>query len=159
MHFHKSKPVEYDFGGSRARMLVSGKHTAGSYCMIEIFSPAGRATPTHRHQHEDETIHMLEGALDVNIEGTVHTVRAGETLILQRGTAHQLINQGEQTARYLVICAPAGFDEFVESCSEVIDAPADLAPPSDAAKERMRAAAPRFGITLMPPQSAPVKAA
>lgn len=127
--------------------------------MIEISSPAGRATPTHRHQHDDETIHVLEGALDVKIEGTLHTVHAGETVVLQRGTAHQLINQTDKMARYLVICVPAGFDEFVESCSEVLTSPTDLPPPSDAAKDKMRAAAPRFGITLMPPQSAPANAA
>lgn len=153
MSFQNIKPVDYDFGGSHARLLVSGKQSAGSYCMIEIFSPAGRATPTHRHQHEDETIHMLEGELDVNIEGTTHTFRAGETLYLQRGTAHQLINRSDATARYLVICAPAGFDEFVEICADVLAAPYETAPPSDASKQKMRDAAPRFGITLLPPQN------
>ncbi|NYH13083.1 glyoxylate utilization-related uncharacterized protein [Paraburkholderia bryophila] len=96
---------------------------------------------------------MLEGELDVNIEGTTHTFRAGETLYLQRGTAHQLINRSDATARYLVICAPAGFDEFVEICADLLAAPYETAPPSDASKQKMRDAAPRFGITLLPPQN------
>lgn len=159
MPFQNIKPVDYDFGGSHTRLLVSGKHSAGSYCMIEIFSPAGRATPTHRHRNEDETIHMLEGELDVNIEGTTHTLRAGETVYLQRGTAHQLINRSAATARYLVICAPAGFDEFVETCADVLAAPYETAPPGDASKQRMRDAAPRVGITLLPPQTVALKPA
>jgi quercetin dioxygenase-like cupin family protein len=154
MRFQNIQPVEYDFGGSRARMLVSGKQSAGSYCMLEIFSPAGRATPNHKHQHEDETIHILDGELSVDIEGTLHTLFTGETLHLRRGTAHQLINRSDRTARYLLICAPAGFDEFVETCADPLSAPFAPAPPSVEAKERMREAAPRFGLTLLAPSSA-----
>jgi quercetin dioxygenase-like cupin family protein len=153
MRFQNIQPVDYDFGGSHARTLVSGKHSAGSYCMMEIYSSAGRATPNHKHQHEDETIHILDGELSVDIEGTLQTLRAGETLYLQRGTAHQLINHSDQTVRYLVICAPAGFDEFVETCADPLSAPFASAPPSVDAKERMRAAAPKFGITLLPPSA------
>lgn len=159
MIFQNSKPVDYDFGGSRARTLVSGKQSAGSYCMIEISSPAGRASPTHKHQHEDESIHVLEGELDIDMEGVIHTVRAGETVLLQRGTAHRLINRSDRTSRYLVICTPSGFEEFVETCAEALSGPSDPAPPSDAAKDRMRAAAPQFGITLLPPQGASTKSA
>ena len=151
MRFQNIPAVDYDFGGSHARMLVSGKQSAGSYCMLEITSPAGRATPNHKHEHEEETIHVLDGELSVNIEGRVHTLGTGETLLLQRGTAHQLINQSNRSARYLVICAPAGFDDFVETCAEPLFAPFELPAPSAAAKERMRAAAQKFGITLLPP--------
>jgi quercetin dioxygenase-like cupin family protein len=151
MYAKNTLPVEYDFGGSRARILISGAQSAGSYCMIEIFSPAGRATPMHRHQHEDETIHVIDGELDVDIEGTRLTLFAGETVLLQRGTAHQLINRSERTAHYLAICAPAGFDKFVETVSEVMTPPFESEPPTSAAKQRMIDAAPHFGLTLLPP--------
>jgi quercetin dioxygenase-like cupin family protein len=144
-------PTEYDFGGSRAKLLVSGEHSDGAYCMLEFFSPAGRATPTHRHQHEDETVLMLNGELDVNIEGTPHRLRPGDAVLLRRGTTHQLVNRSDHTAHYLVICAPAGFDRFVDACADVLSGPLDPQPPSEAAKARMRAAAPQFGITLLPP--------
>ena len=154
MRFQKIQPADLDFGGSHARLLVSGGQSEGSYCMLEISSPAGRATPNHKHQHEDETIHILDGELSVDIEGTLHTLRTGETLLLQRGTAHQLINRSDRTVRYLVICAPAGFDQFVETCAEPLSAPFEAAPPSVELKEKMRAAAPRFGITLLAPSTA-----
>lgn len=154
MRFQNIQPVDLDFGGSHARLLVSGVQSEGSYCMLEISSPAGRATPNHKHQHEDETIHILEGELSVDIEGALHTLRTGETLLLQRGTAHQLINRSDRAVRYLVICAPAGFDQFVEACAKPLSAPFEAAPPSAELKEKMSAAAPRFGITLLPPNTA-----
>ncbi|CAM2156522.1 Cupin domain-containing protein [Pararobbsia alpina] len=151
MFVKTTQPTEYDFGGSRTRMLISGAQSGGAYCMLEIFSPAGRATPRHRHQNEDETIHMIDGVLGVEIEGTLHTLVAGDTVLLKRGTAHQLINRGDSTAHYLVVCTPGGFDGFVEAVSDTMTQPIEPEPPTQAAKQRMIEAAPRFGLTLLPP--------
>jgi uncharacterized cupin superfamily protein len=151
------KPVEYDFGGSRTRLLVSGEHTEGAYCMLEIFAPAGRATPMHRHEREDETLFMLDGELEVMVDGTPHRLLSGSTIVLPRGTQHQFINRTEQTAHYLLICTPAGFERFVDACTDAHTEPVTPQAPSDADKARMRAAAADFGITLIPPPAAPVR--
>lgn len=145
------KPVEYPFGGSRARPLISGEHTGDAYCMLEIVSSGNRATPMHRHQHEDETLFMLDGELEVIVEGTPHRVLPGHTLVLPRGTTHQIINRTEHTARYLAICTPAGFDRFVAACADAQPGPVEASLPTEADKARMRAAATQFGITLIPP--------
>jgi quercetin dioxygenase-like cupin family protein len=149
-----NQPVEYNFGGSRARLLVSGEDTDGAYCMLELYSPGGRTTPMHRHQHDDETLFMLDGELDVIIDGTTQRVRAGSTLMLPRGTGHQIVNRSAQTAHYLVICAPAGFDRFVKACAEGLPVSAEPDLPTDEDKARMRAAAIKFGITLIAPPAA-----
>lgn len=147
-------PIEYDFGGSRTRLLVSGERTGGAYCMFEIFAPAGRATPMHRHTSEDETLLMIDGELDVMVDGTHNRLRPGSTIVLPRGTEHQFINPTQQTVRYLLICTPAGFDGFVDACADANTTPVEPKPPTDADKVRMRAAAARFGITLIPPPAA-----
>ncbi|WP_250467831.1 cupin domain-containing protein [Caballeronia sp. GAFFF2] len=151
MFMLNDNPVEYDFGGSRARLLVSGNHTDDAYCMLEMFSPAGRATPMHRHENEEETLLMLEGELDAIVDGTRHRLLAGSTAVLPRGSRHQLINSGAQTARYLVICTPAGFDRFVDACADAQSGQVVPHDPTDADKARMREAASRFGITLYAP--------
>jgi uncharacterized cupin superfamily protein len=151
MFVKTTQPVEYDFGGSRTRMLMTTAQSNASYCMLEIFSPAGRATPRHRHQNEDETIYMIDGVLDVEIEGTLHTLQAGDTVLLQRGTAHQLFNRSDSTAHYLVVCTPGGFDGFVEAVSETMTQSIDPLPPTESTKQRMIHAAPQFGLTLLPP--------
>ncbi|WP_162600670.1 cupin domain-containing protein [Paraburkholderia sp. C35] len=148
------KPVEYDFGGSRTRLLVSGDQTGNAYCMLELFSPAGRASPMHRHQHEDETLHMLDGELEVIVDGAPQCLRPGSMLVLPRGTEHQIINRTGQTAHYLVICTPAGFERFVDTCADAQTGPVEARIPTDADKVRMRDAATQFGITLLPPRTA-----
>ncbi|AJK46697.1 cupin [Burkholderia plantarii] len=151
MFILNDKPVEYDFGGSRTRLLASGAQTGDAFCMLEIFSPGNRATPMHRHEHEDETLLLLEGELEVMVDGVPHHVLPGHTLVFPRGTEHQITNRIEQTARYLVICTPAGFDRFVDACADAQPGPVDAGLPTDADKARMHAAAAQFGITLIPP--------
>jgi quercetin dioxygenase-like cupin family protein len=150
MYASNQAPVEYDFGGSRARVLVPGASTGNAWCLLEIFSPAGRATPLHRHEREDETLVVLEGALDVTVDGRHHRLLPGESIVLPRGTAHTFRNPTADTARYLVICTPAGFDGFVDACAIAKAAPFEPSIPTDADKARMRAAAERFGIALNP---------
>ncbi|PVX85936.1 cupin domain-containing protein [Paraburkholderia unamae] len=146
-----NKPTEYDFGGSRTRLLVPGEQTGGAWCMLEIFAPAGRSTPTHRHEREDETLMLLEGQLEVVVDGAPHRLKPGENVVLGRGTTHQFVNRGATTAHYLLICSPAGFDRFVAASSDAYDSTVAPVPPNDAAKTRMRAAAIEFGIDIVPP--------
>ena len=35
---------EYNFAGTRLRLLISGKDIAGVFCMMEIFGPTMRIT-------------------------------------------------------------------------------------------------------------------
>jgi quercetin dioxygenase-like cupin family protein len=149
-----SDDAEYNFGGSRTRILISGTQTSDAYCVLEMRSPAGRATPTHHHDREDETLIMLEGQLDVIVEGARQTLQVGASVTLMRGIRHQLVNTSSEAARYLVVCAPAGFDRFVEACANPQPAPVDMVELNPADKARMREAASRFGITLYPPVAA-----
>lgn len=151
MTYLNDAPIEYDFGGSRARLLVSGEQTAHAYCMLEISSPAGRSTPMHEHDYEDEVIIMLDGELEVMVDDERHLVKTGSSLMLPRGSRHQLINRTGSTSRYMVVCSPAGFERFVGACSDVLRSGMAPRVPDDAMKARMRTAAAQFGITLYPP--------
>lgn len=140
---------EYSFAGTRVRLLMSGAQTGGAFCMMEMFSPPGKDTPTHMHHREEETITVLEGVLDVTIEDKPVRVQAGQTIFVPHHVPHRLGNTGDVLARYLVVCTPAGFDGFVDSCAEAQPGPVVPTPPQAEDIARMREAAPRFGITLM----------
>lgn len=151
MTYHNDTPIEYDFGGSLARLLVPGEQTANAYCMLEISSPAGRSTPMHTHEHEDEAIMMLDGELEVLVDGERHLLKSGSSVMLPRGSRHQLINRTDSMSRYIVVCSPAGFERFVDACSDTLPGGMEPGVPDDAIKTRMRTAAALFGITLYPP--------
>lgn len=141
---------EYNFAGTRVRMLMSGKQTNDAFCMMEMFSPPGKGTPLHAHANEEETITVLEGVLDVIIEGKTVRVRSGETIFVPRNVPHKLANTGDVLSRYVVVCTPGGFDDFVDNCADAQQGPVIPTPPRPEDIERMREAAPRFGISLLP---------
>lgn len=141
---------EYNFAGSRARLLMSGNDTAGAFSIMEMFAPPGKSTPRHRHEAEDETVLVLEGTVDVTIAEELVRVHAGENVSLPRHLPHRIANNGTQPARYLLVCTPAGFDAFIDSCATAHAGPVTPTPPGPDEIARMRAAAPRFGITLLP---------
>lgn len=142
--------VEYDFAGSRARVLLSGKDSGGAVSVMEMFAPPGKSTPMHAHAHEEETLIVLEGVVDVTVDGTVMQARAGENVLLPRVLPHRIANNGTEAARYLLVCAPAGFEAFIDSVAEAHSTPVTPTPPGPEQIARMRAAAGRFGITLLP---------
>ena len=74
---------------------------------------------------------------------------AGESIFLPRGIPHQLMNESGAPAHYLLLCTPAGFEVFLEEGGHALARGEILRHPSTEDIERMKTAAPRFGITLL----------
>jgi len=97
--------------GGTYTILVSGKDTAGRFCLIDMYVPPGGGPPPHRHDFE-ETFTLLEGELDVAFRGAKQVVRAGETINIPANAPHQFHNSSSEAVRMLCICSPAGQEEF-----------------------------------------------
>ena len=97
--------------GDTYTTLLSGKDTAGKYCLIDMHIPPGGGPPSHRHDFE-ESFTILEGEIETVFRGETSTVRAGETVNIPANASHQFQNKSGQTVRLLCICAPAGQEEF-----------------------------------------------
>jgi mannose-6-phosphate isomerase-like protein (cupin superfamily) len=140
---------EFVFAGSLIRTLLGGADTGRRLCLLESLSPGASGTPIHMHAEEDETFYVLEGELQVWRAGEPRTLRAGEAAFLPRGVPHQIANTSGQPARYLVMCTPCGFEEFVEAAGRLRQGNEAAAPPTGDEIARMQELAPAFGITLM----------
>jgi quercetin dioxygenase-like cupin family protein len=140
---HTDLPDTIYFFGTRMRILMSGEQTGGSFCLIEVRSPAGNVVPPHLHRRETETIHVLEGGLTCVTEGRRIAVTAGETVLLPMGVPHSLIT-GEVDTRTMLVCTPAGFDAFVRAVGT--DAPVA---PTPAGRAHAIEEAARFGIEFV----------
>src|SRR6202165_2207343 len=55
--------------GDTYTILLSGKDTAGQFCLIDMHVPPGGGPPPHRHDFE-ETFTLLEGELEVTFRGS-----------------------------------------------------------------------------------------
>lgn len=97
--------------GDTYTVLLSGKDTAGRYCLIDMHIPPGGGPPPHRHDFE-ESFSVLEGAIEATFRGKKAVVQAGETIGIPANAPHQFRNAGDNPARLLCICSPAGQEEF-----------------------------------------------
>ncbi|MFI9046273.1 cupin domain-containing protein [Streptomyces sp. NPDC053427] len=74
--------------------------------------------PPHVHHGADEFLYILEGAMEVDIEGETHRLTPGMCALLPHGVPHALRNASRPPARCLQISSPGGWEEFVEDMFE-----------------------------------------
>lgn len=97
--------------GDTYTILLSGKQTAGRYCLIDMHVPPGGGPGPHRHNFE-EMFTVLAGEIEITFRGAKSTLRAGETANIPANAPHQFHNVSQNTARLLCLCSPAGQEEF-----------------------------------------------
>ncbi|MGH9615835.1 MAG: quercetin 2,3-dioxygenase [Acidobacteriaceae bacterium] len=138
--------------GELMTFVITGEETGGAFFMAEISVAPGGGTPPHIHHREDESFHLLEGTLTMQVGGDTIAAAAGDFVFLPREIAHSFTNTGDGYAKALVLTTPAGLEGFF---SEVFEPAADRsAPPPSISNEligRALAAAPRYGMELLAP--------
>src|SRR3954451_18831371 len=66
------------FAGTLVEILVAGDETDRQFSLLRITNPPGVWTPPHRHLHEEETIYVLSGQVQVETGGETRSLSAGE---------------------------------------------------------------------------------
>jgi quercetin dioxygenase-like cupin family protein len=139
--------------GDTYTITVTGEHTAGRFCVIDMHIPPGGGPPPHRHDFE-ETFILLEGQMEATFRGQKSTVRAGETLNIPANAPHRFHNASGQAVRMLCICSPAGQEKFFLEVGVPV-ATRTTAPPQLSEKEqaafieKVKALAPKYRTELL----------
>lgn len=68
--------------------------------------PPGTAEARHRHAVARQFFFVLAGELTIERDDAVLVLRAGEGIEVAPGSAHQVLNNGDGDARFLVISQP-----------------------------------------------------
>lgn len=141
--------------GDTYTVLLGGRDTNGRYCLIDMHVPPGGGPGPHRHDFE-ETFFVLEGQIEVAFRGGKSVVRSGETVHIPANAPHEFHNTGEQPARLLCICAPAGQEEFFREVGVAVAGRTTPPPKPDesaqaAFKAKAEALASHYRTELLPP--------
>jgi mannose-6-phosphate isomerase-like protein (cupin superfamily) len=94
---------------------VSFVHTepGSPYSLLEWEAPAGAASPpVHIHHRTDEGFYVLSGAFDFLQDQRTVRAEVGSHVLVARGQRHTFWNPGKETARCLIVLAPAGFEAY-----------------------------------------------
>ncbi len=140
--------------GDTYTILLTGKDTAGKYCLIDMYIPPGGGPPPHRHDFE-ESFTVLDGEIEVVFRGEKSTVHAGETVNIPANAPHNFQNKSNQPARLLCVCAPAGQEEFFMEVGTPVATrttpPPKLSKAEQAAlKAKTEALAPKYRTEMLP---------
>ncbi len=88
------------------QIYVPKQHCEDSFSWHATF-PQGTFVPPHIHPTQDEFIYMLEGRLDLILDGEKTHAGPGDTIRLPRGIPHGLFNHSEAHAKCVFWVAPA----------------------------------------------------
>jgi quercetin dioxygenase-like cupin family protein len=144
-------PAAHWFMGGRMTILLSGDDTAGALNVIDQQLPAGLATPLHVQPHDDETFVLLEGEIELWVEGETRTAAAGEAVFVARGTQHafRVVSDG---AHLISFGSPAGHERFFAlGGTPATDGSAPPDGPLDMGRMAQAAAAARVELLGPPP--------
>ena len=137
--------------GDQMTFLITGAESNGAMFVAETLVPPGGGPPPHIHSREDESFYLLEGTLTLTSGEQTMQASAGDFVFLPRGIMHTFKNIGDTHARMLIIVTPAGIEKFFEETFEPAEKGAEPGAMSQEMLMRFLSAAPRYGITLLPP--------
>ena len=140
--------------GDTYTILLTGKDTAGRYCLIDMHVPPCGGPNPHRHDFE-EMFTILEGEIEVTFRGEKLVVRAGETINIPANAPHFFKNDSARPARMLCMCSPAGQEEFFMKIGVPVASRREPPPTLDevgqaAFKAKAEALAPQYRTELLP---------
>jgi quercetin dioxygenase-like cupin family protein len=130
--------------------VASHHETAGAYSLTEHLVTAASNPPMHVQTDEDEAFFILEGEVEMEVDGQVVVATPGTFALVARGAAHTYRVLSD-TARMLVICSGKPNDNLEEFFLTMGDPATQRSLPVPAAPdlERLGPLCARAGIEIL----------
>lgn len=138
-------PEPLNIVGEETLVKVSAEDSDGTLAFFHLVAPPMSGPPRHVHTREDELFYVLEGELEFEVDGSRHTVRAGDTVYLKPGVVHTYQNFTAADARLLIATVPGGFANFFVELSAVTP------PGGMPAPEQVSAIGGKYGMSVLGP--------
>jgi mannose-6-phosphate isomerase-like protein (cupin superfamily) len=101
--------------GSVMAFKAVAAQTGGDFSLMErTVPPHGRRPLPHRHVTASEAFWVLDGTITFVLDGAEVQGQRDDFLLVPRGAAHTFGNDSDETARLLVLHAPAMDAYFAE---------------------------------------------
>ena len=93
---------EYRFGDYGPKYLMKGPNM--NFAIVQ-FNP-GQDYTAHYHNIMEENFYILEGEMDIVVDGTVYTLKKGDFIHIDPGKVHYVINNSNATSKMISTLAP-----------------------------------------------------
>ena len=131
----------------------------GQMSIVELSGPPGDMPPLHLHRNDDEAFYVIEGEMCFFV-GNDQSVRcaAGSVAFGPKGVPHTYRVESSEPARWLAVCTPGDFAQFVVKASRPAESallpPPPSGPPSEDEIAAITTLAGEHGIELLGPPGA-----
>ncbi len=82
-----------------------GEYASPLRLFSRITLPAGASIGYHVHENEEEFFYVLSGCGEMDDNGTVVSLKAGDATVTRSGEGHALRNTGEEPLEVLAVIA------------------------------------------------------
>ncbi|AEV29364.1 cupin domain-containing protein [Sphaerochaeta pleomorpha str. Grapes] len=93
---------QYRFGDSGSKYLMKGPRM--NFAIVQ-FQP-GLDFKAHLHHVMEENFYILEGTVDIVVDGKVYTLSPGELIHIEPEEVHYVINNGPDVVKMISTLAP-----------------------------------------------------
>ena len=111
--------------------------TSGAYSLTEHLVTASSNPPMHVQTDEDEAFYILDGEVELEVDGQIVVATPGTFALVARGAAH-CFRVLTETARMLVICSGKPADNLEDFFHTMGQPASDRVLPSPAAPDEAR---------------------
>jgi quercetin dioxygenase-like cupin family protein len=137
------------FGGGLHTWKVLAEETDGAFFLFEDTMVKDKTTPLHMHPEAHEMTYVIDGEIEIQVDGVRSRVRGGGMSFVPKGLAHAFIVVSAE-ARLITLQSPGAVGQaFYRGAS--VPAVDDTADTHDLAGLQATAAANPRGITILGP--------
>jgi quercetin dioxygenase-like cupin family protein len=113
------------FNGVESYEFAPGVHlhaVGGEQVLIcrATYEP-GKRVKRHSHEHTEQVMVILDGEVTMTVEDETRTLRAGDTVVVNRGLEHELHSEGGCT--FLEALAPVPLDHVPDPERDLVLGP------------------------------------
>ena len=125
--------------GGRQTIKLGSEDTGCSLSVIFSVVPEGGGIPPHVHSLEDELFEIVEGELELTLDGAVSTLTKGDLVLLPRGIPHGFTAIRDTTI--WVSLFPGGGEKMFVELAEL--------PPGPPDRENIARICARYGVRFL----------
>jgi len=83
--------------------------------IIEENVPPNESEERHYHNESQQFFYILSGVAQIEVSGSVYEIQTGSGIHVPAKEPHQLMNNGEESLRFLVISQPKSHGDRVNA--------------------------------------------
>ena len=107
-------PTVVENVSGRVKVLLRGADSGGRLALMDNVVPARTVGPPLHHHDFDEAFYILAGEPTFRLGDELVTRGPGDLVWAPRGAHHCFSNLSDADVRWLLICAPAGFERYFQ---------------------------------------------